>query len=62
MATRKRTVAAEPGTTASFEVLSNLSLDNETYAPGETVELTEEQAIEVGPQVVRPVAFDKAAE
>lgn len=52
--TRKRSVAAEPGTTASFEVLSNLSLDNETYAPGETVDLTEEQALELGPQVVRP--------
>lgn len=62
MATRKRTASAEPGTTAAFEVLSNLSLDNEPYAPGETVDLTEEQALELGPQVVRPVTAAKAGE
>ncbi|MET3461283.1 hypothetical protein [Variovorax atrisoli] len=59
MATRKRT-AAEAGPTATFEVISNLSLDNEDYVPGDTVELTEEQAIELGPQVVKPVAAKAA--
>lgn len=63
MATRnKRTNAAEPGVTASFVVQSNLSLDNESYAPGDLVDLTEDQAIELGPEVVRPAAADKAAE
>lgn len=63
MATRnKRTAAAEPGTTASFVVQSNLSLDNESYAPGDLVDLTEDQAIELGPEVVRPAAADQAAE
>ncbi|RSZ35082.1 MULTISPECIES: hypothetical protein [unclassified Variovorax] len=56
MATRNKRTVAEAGPTATFEVLSNLSLDNEDFVPGDTVELSEEQAIEIGPQVVKPVA------
>lgn len=62
MATRNRKTAAEPGTTATFDVISNLSLDNEDYVPGDTVELTEAQAVEIGPQVVQPAKAAKAAE
>lgn len=62
MATRKRTASAEAGApvTAAFEVVSNLSLDNEDYVPGDTVYLTEDQAIEVGSQVVKPATAPAA--
>jgi len=65
MATRnnRNRPAVDTGERASFEVLSNLSHDNEDYLPGDTVDLTESQAIELGPQVVKPAAkAAKAAE
>lgn len=59
---RTRTAAAGPETTATFEVLSNLSHDHDDYVPGDQIELTEEQAIALGPQVVKPAAGTKAVE
>ena len=53
MATKK---TQSLGPAAEFEVLSNLSHDNEDYTPGDTVELTEAQALAAGPEVVRPLA------
>jgi hypothetical protein len=52
MATRRNTTA---GPTAAFEVLIALSHDNEDYEVGDTVELTEAQALALGPQIVRPL-------
>lgn len=44
---------------ATFKVLSPLSHDNEEYAVGEAVELTEAEALALGPQVVEPVPAAK---
>lgn len=57
MATRKNAAAAGP--TATFKVLSPLSHDGEDYAIGDQVELTEAQALALGPQVVEPVLTEK---
>lgn len=51
MATTRKTTA---DATASFIVQSNLSFDGDDYAPGDPVELTEAQALELGPDVVLP--------
>lgn len=59
MATSKTTkaVRADLGPKALYEVLSNLSHDNEAYAPGDQVELTEAQAAQL-PGVVKPAAAE----
>lgn len=51
MATPRKPAA---GPIATFIVQSNLSLDGDDYAPGDPVELTEAQAVELGPEVVLP--------
>lgn len=52
MATKKSADAP----TAKFEVLSPLQHDKVDYAIGETVELTEEQALALVPHTVKPLA------
>lgn len=59
MATKKNAAAAGP--TATFKVLSPLSHDGDDYAIGEAVELTEAQALALGPEVVEPAPVEKAA-
>lgn len=54
--TRRNTATTATGPSASFEVLVALSHDNEDYAAGDPIELTEAQAVALGPQIVRPVA------
>lgn len=51
MATQKKAA----GATAKFEVISPLQHDGEEYAIGETVELTEAQALALVPHTVKPL-------
>lgn len=58
MATAPKNTAAAK-TTALFLVKSNLSHDGDDYAVGDTVELTEAQALALGPEVIEPAPEKK---